>query len=378
MTRFTLSVAIVMATTAALEATGPAAKILVLPTENLSGVAGAERALRPDVFRIVQASGYAAVPEEAIEPLLEKEGIRYLDSISGASRERLLAATGASALLLTSIAAFLDGRSPIVAICGRLVESDGRMLWSSVEGLSGFETEGLFQFGRVRDRAGISRLAVERLFRRFPRVGESGRSRAEPATPFGLTRPRTFVSAWLAGEGQRRIALIPFSNHTGVRAATRIVEELLYLRLAESGRFEVVEPADVREALQRGGFSSFRSSDPAIVEAVARDLRCDAILRGSIDGWTEASALNERSRPGADLSLELVDVGQQRIVWTSQLGRQGDDYKRWLQLGAISNVLMLADRMLGEMLRAEGNAKRTPIPVLAPRPVPGLSKERKP
>ncbi|HMA18501.1 MAG TPA: hypothetical protein VKS03_08690, partial [Thermoanaerobaculia bacterium] len=117
---------------AALLGAAPSGESLVLvPFANL---AGAERA--PDVIEAaisarLSKKGYRLVRGDEVRAFLDSERVRYVDSLSGPVREKLLAAFGARGAILGAICAFEEGENPIVGISLRLMDAQGRTAWSS-------------------------------------------------------------------------------------------------------------------------------------------------------------------------------------------------------------------------------------------------------
>lgn len=203
----------------------------------------------------------------------------------------------------------------------------------------------------------MARLAVERGAQSLPAPGARGESRAAHGRRWGLSAPATFRSTALPSSAPIRVCLVPFVNASESRAAPRIVADLLSRRLAESGRFTLVEPADFREALLAERVPALRDLDPERLRAVGARLGTTYFLRGSIWRWREASPRSDAVLPEVDLQLELVDVASRRVVWTAHHARRGEDYQGLLLRGAVGTVVELADRVVGEMVRAEERAK---------------------
>ena len=90
----------------------PQRSVVVLPFES---IAGADEA--PDVIATLVAAGLASrgwrvVPPADVSELLEKERVRYLDSLDDHARGAIVAATGVDAVLSGAVFSYSEGRNP--------------------------------------------------------------------------------------------------------------------------------------------------------------------------------------------------------------------------------------------------------------------------
>lgn len=331
--------------------------IVVLPFTNLSGVEHAPADIAASFSRRIGTKGYRCVPVEEVEAFLAAERVRYLDSLSGRVREKLFSRFGASAVVFGTVYSFSTGDNAIVGISARMLRSDGGTAWEGVAGLSSEDTEGAFGLTRTSSTAVLSEKALDRLLRAFPAPGKTAKPASARARPLGLSGPATFRSAALETGRKNRICLLPLENRSPARLASRTVAELLSQRLSASGTFEVVEPADFREAMVATGVRGIRSGDPAEMAKLSRALGTHLFLRGTIYVFRDASSRNASVSPELDLDLALVDATEGKIVWTSRLARTGKEYEGFLELGAITNIVTLTDQAAAEMVRAAEKAK---------------------
>ena len=331
--------------------------VVVLPFTNLSGVERAPTDVAASFVRRIGRKGYRSVPAEEVEAFLAAERVRYLDSLSGGVREKLLSRFGASAVVFGTVYSFAEGDNAIVGVSARMLRSDGGTAWAGVAGLSSEDTEGAFGLSRTSSTAVLSEKALDRLFRSFPPPGKTAKIAPARARPLGVSAPATFRSAALETGRKHRICLLPLENRSPARLASRTVAELLSQRLSASGSFEVVEPADFREAMVTTGVRGIRSGDPAEMAKLSRALHTHLFLRGTIYVFRDASSRNASVAPELDLDLALVDEAEGKIAWTSRLSRTGKDYEGFLELGAITNIVTLTDQAAAEMVRAAEKAK---------------------
>jgi hypothetical protein len=335
----------------------PSGETLVLvPFANL---AGAERA--PDVIEAaisarLSTRGYRLVRGDEVRAFLDSERVRYVDSLSGPVREKLLAAFRADGVILGAICAFVEGENPVVGISLRLLDAQGRTAWSSAVGLTGDDTEGALALKRVASVDLLAEKAVRRVLRNFPSPGGAGRISGARGKPLGESAPRTYRSAALASGRQYRIYLLPLENRTRERVASRLVGELLARRLAASDLFDVIEPSDFRSAMVAAKLTGLKGGDPEELKKLGSALGTTLVLTGTIYQYRDASSRGGEITPELELQLTLTDVATGEIVWTSSVARKGADYSGLLQLGAISNMTSLADQVAAEMVHAAEKA----------------------
>lgn len=357
------------ALTAAPLAAAPATAVL-LPFENVSGVEGARNEVAALVASGLGAKGYAVVRGGPVEAFLERERIRHLDSLGPEARARLLKEFGACCVVSGSVYVFADGPNPIVALQARMLREGSGIPWWSAIGLMAYDTEGMLGLGRAASLEALAAEATRRLLHDVPEPGRSASLRRPHGKPFRLSGPRTYRAAALGKGRVERVCLLPLENATPAREASKTLGQLLARQLVASGSFDVVEPAELRTAMVAERVRSFRDLDPDTLKKLGARLGTTAFLRGTLYTYRDATARAGRVSPQVALELSLVDVGDGRVLWTSQHSRSGDDYEFLLRRGAVSTATALADRMLGEMVAAFDSAEPAKAaPSGPPRPV---------
>jgi TolB-like protein len=160
----------------------------------------------------------------------------------------------------------------------------------------------------------------------------------------------------------RRVCILPFENFTSVREAPRVLSDVLQHELIASGRFEVVEAAELRAALVAEGVRGLGALEPAKLAALGQRLGTPLFLRGSVYRYVDPGARNGAATPDVEVEVALVDAAAGRIVWTAENARKGRDYKGLFQLGALRSVVALSDQVFGEIVSAEGKASPKDVP----------------
>lgn len=329
-----------------------AQRVVMLPAENLSNAAGAPGLVVPLIELQLAERGWQVVAGPEVEAALARARVRRMDSLGAAVRERLAADLQADAYAASTVLAFRAEAIPLAAVALRLVAADGRELFGGAVALSAEDTRGALDQTPRESIGPLVERAVDSLSRGLPRPGEASARRPPAGTPMRLAGPSTYRSAALdALAPPRLVAVLPFRNLTRVRDAGRIATQLATGWLGQLDGFATVEAADLRAALVAEGVRDVHEIRPEQMRALGQRVGTGLFLRGTVYEWkSEPPAGSDVAPPEVEINLRLVDVGASRVVWGSHLERRGDDYRRLLGLGTVSNVVALADRVLGEMI----------------------------
>ena len=331
--------------------------IVVLPFDNFSGSDDEPRELAALFAKEIARRGWRVVPTDDVEPLLEKHRVRYLDSLDDQSRADILAATGATAIVSGTLYTYTEGRTPTVALTGRMVRADGTFAWGDVAGLSSDDTEKALGFGRSDKAEGVATKAIDRLTRHFPNPAEEGSLVRGPQKPLFHAGPISFRASDRDPATPHRICVLPFDNSSS-NDAVRIVADVLSLRLAAASGFEVVEPAALRQAALKANIASFRWISSDDLRRLAPVVGTPLFLRGTIYQFDDPAESRSSPTPQIQMEMTLVDVQSGRVLWSAQHARKGTDYTGFLMLGAVSNVLTLTDRVVSEMIATGTHPKK--------------------
>ena len=255
--------------------------IVLLPFQNLSGAPEAPAAVTTALVQKIEKEGYQVVRGEALEEFLAAERVRYLDSLAGPVREKLLAHFSAKAVVLGTIFSFAESENPVVAVAARMVEADARVVWSAVAGLSADDTTKVFGFGRAPSLPALAEKTVSILARDFPAPGKAETLASARSKPIDLSSPRTYRSAAL-GKAPVLICLLPLVNESRDRLAGPIVGALLAQRLGASKEFRVIEASDFRTAMVATGVYGMRTGDPDELKKLGAKVGTNLFLKGTI------------------------------------------------------------------------------------------------
>lgn len=335
---------------------GSAEAVVMLPLENLSGAPEAPDRIAEVVARALESRGYRALDGEAVEDFLETRRIRRLDSLPASAREELLSLAGASSLLSGTIFNYREGPDAGISVLLRLVRADGRVAWERFASLESAETAGLFGAGRLYSSDEILARLARDLERSLPRPGEIARPAAWRGKPLGRARPRTYRSAALPTGRKNRVIVLPFLNLSRDLLAPKLVGTLAAYRLRASEEFEVVEAAEVRQAVVATAAHSITAPEPEDLRKLSERLGTHLFLTGTIYSSLDASNSGSGS-PQLELDLNLVDAAAGRVVWSGHHARKGTDYEGILELGGILSLPALTDQVVSEMIRAVEGAQ---------------------
>ncbi|HXY40662.1 MAG TPA: hypothetical protein VEQ10_13395 [Vicinamibacteria bacterium] len=359
---------------AALPATGvpaPVSRVALLPFDDFSGASEARAAVAGLITAGLWKKGYQVIQGEPVEQALEARRIRYLESLTADSRRRLLADLGVSALVTGALYGWVPEDHPSLSLSVRVVGPDGATLFWNLVGLSADETEGMLGLGQLSDMDALAREAVTRLLRGLPAPGAAPKSVSVEGKPWRLPAPRTFRSEQLEKGRLYRVVPLPVDNQTSVREASRDVSDVLHRRLAQSGLFDVVEPAELRAAILAEKVRGFADMNPDNLRKLGRRLGTPLFLRSTLTAFRPGGLHGANQPPQVALELQLVDIDSNRLLWTSQHARRGSDYMSLFERGAITDVVALADRTAAEMVRALLDTRPTAPKAAASRPPRG-------
>lgn len=350
--RFCLGALVVLA--AELSPAAPAdVTLAVLPFENLSSSQDAAAMVQQQLSGALQKKGWTIAPVEQVEAVLAARRIRYVDSLDDESRRAVLTATGAVAYLAGSVYAFESGRNPVVSFSARILRADGTTAWSDATGLAASDTERVLGFGRASTAAEVLNAAVTRIAKRLPDSLAETALPHGPSRPMFLSRPASWNAADLDPTTPHLICVLPLENNTSTPEASKIVGDILALRLSSVSGFEVVSPSRLREAARAAHLASLSNVSNAFLRKLAPHVGTTLFLRGTIYTYSDITG-NSDADPAIQLDLTLVDVEAGRVLWAAQHERRGTDYEGLLLLGASSNAVLLADRVITELIDAAG------------------------
>ena len=340
-------VVLVLATVVSAQAQKPV--VALLPLSNVSGAVEASAPVEQAIRERLEKRGWTVAPAEEVERFLEEQRIRYLDSLPPATLQALREKVGAGAVVVGSILAYDDGSNPGVALAARMLDAEGRVVWGDVAALTASETEGAFGFGKLTKADALVREVAGRLVSGVPKPGQTRKPGLEAG--FFARGAATYRSGAHPRGQVVRVCILPFTAK--VPAAARVLVELLTIRLEATGEFDVVEPAEFREAMRAAKLASVASITSKELGALSEPLQTTVFLRGNVHTWREGAG----GRTEIQFDMTLVDVESGEILWAVTHQRRGADYAGAFQRGAVDNIVTLADRALSEAIAEQHRAR---------------------
>lgn len=305
---------------------------VLLPLSDLSGSERAQSTVRTLIAESLTRKGWQLADESEVERFLEEHRVRYLESLERPVRDALVARFNANAIVAGTILAYRETANPLVAVSARMILPDGTIAWGNVAALSAEESEGALGLGRHPTAESLAKEVVGQLL-------DLSRPR------LALRRPVTYRNG--KSREPRRVCILPFDTQTP--AASRAIFDILTVRLASTGDFTVVEPADVRAALREEKLPSISAMTSAEMARAGARLGTTLFLRGNIYEFREAA--NGASE--IQLDMTLADVATGEVLWAVTHHRTGAEYTGFLLRGTVGNIVALADRVLSEAVEAQ-------------------------
>jgi TolB-like protein len=328
--------------------------LALLPFENVSGSVAGARIVMPLVERALTERGYRVLGPEPLEPFLTRRRIRNTGQLSRTHLGELGREHGATVALVGAVAIFNDSpENPQWGLSARLLDADsGTILWAGSAGLTGDDFTIALGLGAIRAPERLAAETVKAVLRDLPRAGErvgalSERTGLLPSF-FGVKA--AYRSQALDSSPPKRIAVLPFENLSERKGAGRIVTDIATTVLARRGRFEVVEPGTVAEALLAIGAAPYGNMDFDTLGALRRRLEADALILGTVWGYSEGLKKAATTAPDIALDARMLDMETGRILWVADGARNGEDSRIAMHFGSIRAMVPLVERVLRDML----------------------------
>lgn len=285
----------------------------------------------------IARAGLDIVSAAAAEPALANRRIRA----SGVDRAAAAVARdelGVEAVLLVSVERYVTTGEPVLTVTARLVSvaEEPLVLWMDGFSRAAATTHGLLGLGGARSMAELEREAASRLSRslaEFIRTHEQ-RGACDPGKHF---RPRMSYRTQSPLPG-RRVIVLPYLNRTPSRSAGDVVALEVVRQFAASGRFEVVDPGAVREALRKERIVTRGGVSLAEAQRMAKALDADLIVAGEVSQFEDAIV------PKAEFSTIVLDRDEQ-LVWQSSSRSTGDDAVSIFDFGRLGTLGEVTCRM---------------------------------
>jgi TolB-like protein len=377
--------------------------IALLPIENLSGERAPVEVAEQWIRERLEQNGFHLIEEKLLDAFMHRYRIRAASGLTRDESRAIEAVTGASAVLVTSLAAHRKWPPPEISLFSRLVSSGEQpeILWMDSVGLSGEDGVRLLGIGRMREPRVLLEKVVHRLtgslVRSLPDEAPGGSlpdataTQSEemtgpdapppdsedavdpriPSEPDGGSEPSPAPSPSASepegessspGEASPRyapksafrspfadphrtysVAVIPFVNVSERKNAGKIMMLHFVEELSRIDSLRVVDPGLVREEMLR--YRTVIPEGPSLATASLlssnHSLGIDLLLSGTVFDYGAA----EGDVPTVDFGLEIIDAANREIVWRSRSQNDGGEGVFFLDVGRVYTAHRLATDM---------------------------------
>lgn len=120
----------------------------------------------------------------------------------------------------------------------------------------------------------------------------------------------------------QKVAVLPFENLTGERAAPDKVQKIFYLELLSLEVFEVAEPGQVIKTLRSSGVSSPEALGVADLQRIGKELGVDGLFIGSVVDFADTRT-GTTPTPEVTIEVRLVETQTGSTIWSTSHTRAG-------------------------------------------------------
>jgi len=318
-------------------------RFAVLPLQNLSGGPAPLAAIRTSLLDLLQAEGGEVVSDSDLEKFMAAERMRNVGGIDGPLAAKMREATGAEAVLITSLELYTEQFPPRIALLARLVSlgEEPVILWMDSVGLAGDDRPGLLGLGLIEKPELLRDKALRRLVDSLKRQLAGEGQKLDAAGKF---QPKlAYGSRGLDRERKYRVAVGPFFNLSDRKYGGEIMALHFVSALQKIGRFEVIEPGMVlTEMLRFRIIMDDGVSLPGVGNLVS-NLEADFFLSGKVFDYQDPKG--GWGMPVVDFSAEMIEVQNGEVVWTSKSYNAGTDGVFFFDWGRVTTASAMAAEM---------------------------------
>jgi len=122
----------------------------------------------------------------------------------------------------------------------------------------------------------------------------------------------------------KKVAVLPFENHTQDRYANEKIRELVMMGLLKRG-VDVIEPGEVNDILRLMRIRSVKRLTKEEIIEMGKRLNIDAIITGSVNTYEKKRALSV-TYPEVSIYINLIDTDSGNILWATWHTSGGADF----------------------------------------------------
>lgn len=324
-------------------------RIVVLPVQDLTGVSAPREFVDQRVRERLTEWGFEVVEPDRVLEFLRAGRVRY----TGGASERTLAGLrrdlGADGVVAGSIDLYVEEGFPRSGVTLRMIATnDARILGAGERALAGEESPGVLGLHEVFDPGVLlDRTVVEAVDLMVDDMHAPSRARGVWSHSNGQDRyrpKRTYRAAAYDEPRDRpaRIAVVPFENPSGRADAGDVLSALFVTHLAGRGKFETVEPGEVRDRLLEGRIIQLEGLSLAQSDLLRELLDVDYAVTGRVLEYFEAG---EGIEPRVSFAIWILDTRRREVVWSAYSANRGGDGVVWFDAGRAYSARALASAM---------------------------------
>ncbi|RLB12605.1 MAG: hypothetical protein DRG39_01465 [Deltaproteobacteria bacterium] len=143
----------------------------------------------------------------------------------------------------------------------------------------------------------------------------------------------------------KKVAIFPFHNLSKTPQAREIVTQIFLAELTKANLFNIEELGNIIDFMVEKRLRIGASLDKASLLLLRRRYKVDAIILGDILVFDERGGV-----PYLNLTARMVSTDTGKIIWKASIERNGEDYIKVLNIGRISSLNQLTQRVIKELI----------------------------
>jgi hypothetical protein len=285
-----------------------------------------------------------------VDEFLATSRTRYTGGLDGALALRARDELGADAVLVTTVGRWREQAPASVQVSMRMVSADEtpKILWFEAAERGGDDTVGLLGLGGVARASDLLPTVIGELRESLRRRVNGGRHLTRACDPEARFEPQTahrFPGLDLSRS--RRVAVLPFEDHTGRRGAGELVALEFARGLGALPTAKLVDPGLVRTLMLGNRFVMVDGVSIELGDMLWSTDQVELVVTGRVDAYDEGA-------PEQEFSVTVLDTRLHQVVWRSRSRHRGDDGVVFFDAGRVRGAGALTCRMVAPIVRALG------------------------
>jgi TolB-like protein len=141
------------------------------------------------------------------------------------------------------------------------------------------------------------------------------------------------------------VAVFPFRNLSKNPHAKEIVTRIFLAELSKKERFEVEELGNIIDFMVEQKIRVGVNINKPRLLLLKRRYKIDALIFGDILAFEQKG-----EAPRISLSVRMLKIDTDKIVWKANIERNGDDYIKILNIGQIRSLNQLTSMVVRELM----------------------------